>query len=172
MSDQWNLVTGLSGSGHKSEDTILLLIGIHSIHFEYVCRHILRLSTEIVFVESLLGECGSDILITTYFACVKLIQNARLPLWRIICANFFWLPPSKMVDRGCKVCNEILVLGILKIHSYTLDHWKVTAYDQIASHQDVVHEEIVVEAEVQPLPQVHLVDEPLLTPRGPWMGLH
>ena len=48
----------------------------------------------------------------------------------------------------------------------------MTAYDQIASHQDVVHEEIVVEAEVQPLPQVHLVDEPLLTPRGPWMGLH
>ena len=36
MSDQWNLVTGLSGSGHKSEDTILLLLGIHSIHVEYV----------------------------------------------------------------------------------------------------------------------------------------
>ena len=60
-------------------------------------------------------ESGSDILFTTNFACVKLIQNARLPLWRIICANFFWLPPSKMVDKGCEVCNEFLVLGILKI---------------------------------------------------------
>ena len=73
----------------------------------WICRHILRLRTEM--------SVESDILITTYFACVKLIQNARLPLWRIICANFFWLPPSKMVDKGCEVCNEFLVLGILKI---------------------------------------------------------
>ena len=82
---------------------------------------------------------------------IGLVEVAWLPLDRPlrILTRGLWFPASKVVNDGPQVLDEDGVLGV----------------------EEVVHEQVVLEAQVQPLPEVNLVNEALITPRRPGVGL-
>ena len=82
---------------------------------------------------------------------IGLVEVAWLPLDRPLCilTRGLGFPAGKVVNDGPQVLDKDGVLGV----------------------EEVVHEQVVLEAQVQPLPEVNLVNEALVTPRRPGVGL-
>ena len=80
-----------------------------------------------------------------------LVEVARLPLDSPLCilTRTLGFPASKVVNDGPELLNEDGVLGV----------------------QEVMHKQVVLKADVQPLPEIHLVNEALIAPRRPGVGL-